>query len=124
MMFDLINAMDGWIGSAFNGPMHRFSFSNQTGHSGVSVEKLLRKYGIRLWGRRLEGEGELSFLVKVKQAEWAEYVLCSAGVPLSTQLLNENHRGIAGKVPTPWTEEGIGAHTLVDHTVDWLERII
>lgn len=116
--------MDGWIGSAFNGPMHRFSFSNQTGHSGVSVEKLLRKYGVRIWGRRLEGDRELSFLVKVKQAEWAEYVMCSAGVPLTTPLLNENHLGVAGKMPTPWTEGGIGAHTYVDHMVELLERIL
>jgi hypothetical protein len=88
---------------------------------------LLRQYGIRIWGREISDEEELAFLVKTKQAVWAEYILCRAGVPLTSKLLdprNEQYRlrHPPGAMPKPWTERGIGPYSFVDHVVDWLYR--
>lgn len=126
---DLINWMDGAVGQLTNGSMHRFTYSNATGFRGVDVEMLLRQYGIRVWGREVISDEELALLVKQRQAVWAEYILCRAGVPLTSALLdprNEQYRRrhAPGTMPPPWTERGIGAHSFVDHVVDWLNRVI
>ncbi|MCB0105537.1 MAG: hypothetical protein KDE53_06505 [Caldilineaceae bacterium] len=129
MVPDLIDAIDGWSGRWLHGPMHRFSFLRAGDFSGADVEKLLRQYGIRIWGRELDHPEELAFLVKKRQAHWAEYLLCRAGVPLTCTLLDPRHAQIrnqhlANSMPTPWTERGIGPHSLVDHVVDWLDRLL
>ncbi len=90
---------------------------------------LLRQYGIRVWGREVGNADEIAFLVKQKQAVWAEYVLCRAGVPLTGTLLdprNEQYRyhHAPNSMPTPWSAKGIGPHSLVDHVVDWLYRLL
>ncbi len=124
---DLPDWLDGLFGQLLHGPMHRFSFSKNAGFSGSDVEHLLRQYGVRVWGREMDDPAELALLVKQRQAIWAEYVLCRAGVPLTCKLLDPRNAGYsatkpAGSMPTPWTETGIGAHTLIDHLVDWLDR--
>jgi hypothetical protein len=107
--------------------MHRFTYSNATGFRGVDVEMLLRQYGVRVWGREVIDDEELALLVKQRQAVWAEYLLCRAGVPLTGNLLdprNEQYRyrHAPQSMPTPWSKEGIGPHSFVDHVVDWLNR--
>jgi hypothetical protein len=109
--------------------MHRFTFSTGGDFSGTEVEMLLRQYGIRVWGRELNHAGELAFLVKQAQAEWAEYVLCRAGVALTCQLLNPRNaeyrlRHEYQSMPRPWTKRGIGPHSFVDYVVDWLDRLV
>lgn len=126
---DLINWLDGVTGQLIHGQLHRFTFSTATGFTGVDVERLLRQYGIRIWGRAISTEEELAFFVKVKQAIWAEYLLCRAGVPLTSQLLdprNAHYRQshALGSMPTPWSERGIGLHSFVDRTVDWIDRLL
>ena len=127
LFIDLLNPIDGYTGRFLHGPMHRFSFSTHGDFTGAQVEKLLRQYGIRIWGRELDNDDELAFLVKRSQAVWAEYILCRAGVPLTCQLLdprNEQYPIFHDSMPTPWQEKGIGPHTLVDHIVDWLDRLL
>lgn len=126
---DLIDAVDGWIGRLQYGPMHRFSFLRAGDYTGAEVEKLLRRYGIRVWGRELDHPTELAFLVKQRQAIWAEYILCRAGVPLTCALLDPRNsqyqaRHVPQAMPTPWDARGIGPHSLVDHVVDWLDRLL
>ena len=125
----ILDAIDAVTGRLAHGPMHRFTFRRGGGFTGAQVEMLLRQYGIRVWGREMDDKDELAFLVKRSQAVWAEYILCQAGVPLTGPLLdprNEEyrHRHPQGAMPTPWTERGIGPHTLVDHLVDWLYRLL
>lgn len=125
---ELIHPLDGLIGKWLHGPMHRFCFARGAGFTGVEIEMLLRRYGIRIWGREIEDEDEVAFLVKQRQAVWAEYILCRAGVPLTSTLLdprNEQYRQhhAPGAMPTPWSNDGIGAHSFVDHVVDWLVRL-
>ena len=129
MLPDLIDPIDGWYGRLWHGPLHRFSFLRDGGFTGAQVEQLLQQYGIRIWGRELDDATELAFLVKQKQAIWAEYVLCRAGVPLTSKLLDPRNaqyrqRHGAGTMPTPWSPSGIGPHSLVDHVVDWLNRLL
>ncbi|MEZ4861437.1 MAG: hypothetical protein R3C14_09025 [Caldilineaceae bacterium] len=126
---DLINWLDGVTGELAHGPMHHFTFSTGSGFTGIEVEMLLHQYGIRIWGREIVSEDELALLVKQRQAVWAEYILCRAGVPLTCKLLDPRNaqyrqRHAPGSMPTPWTAEGIGPHTMVDHIVDWLYRLI
>jgi hypothetical protein len=90
---------------------------------------LLRQYGVRVWGREVIDDEELALLVKQRQAVWAEYLLCRAGVPLTSPLLdprNEQYRlrHVPGTMPTPWTEHGISARSFVDHVVDLLNRVV
>lgn len=124
---DIIDAIDGWIGKLTHGPMHRFAFSRLGAFTGAEVEMLLRQYGVRIWAREITDPNEIAFCVKQRQAVWAEYILCRAGVPLTTELLdprNEQYRQrhIPGSMPTPWSEHGIAPHTFVDHVVDKLYR--
>lgn len=69
------------------------------------------------------------FVVKRKQAVWAEYLLCRAGVPLACDLLDprnaeypEQHP--VDSMPVPWTEKGIAAVTLIDHFGEWLAKVV
>ena len=122
---EIINPLDGLWGRATHGPMHRFSFATGAGVTGGAVEKLLRTYGIRIWGREMDDPDERAFLVKRSQAVWAEYLLCRAGVPLTCPLLDPRNAmyavdHIGDPMPEPWDRKGIGAHSLVDHVVDWL----
>lgn len=126
---DLVDTLDGWLGQLMNGPMHRFTFSSAGDFSGVEVEMLLRRYGIRVWGREMNVPGELALLVKRRQAVWAEYILCRAGVPLTCPLLDARNAAYRqhhapNTMPTPWDKQGIGPHTIIDHLVDWLNRLL
>ncbi|MFO7634329.1 MAG: hypothetical protein R6W76_17400, partial [Caldilinea sp.] len=84
---DIISPIDSLFGAARHGKMHRFAFESSSDFTGYKVEKLLRRYGVRVWGRKVSGT-QRSFLVKRSQAVWAEYVLCRAGVPLLKPLLD------------------------------------
>lgn len=126
---DIINWLDGAVGRVSHGPLHRFTFLRDGDFTGLQVEHLLQQYGIRVWQREFDNPDELGLHVKQKQAIWAEYLLCRAGVSLTSQLLdprNDTYRPNhpEGSMPEPWTAKGIGPHTFVDHLVDWLSRIL
>jgi hypothetical protein len=123
---DIISPLDTLFGAARNGKMHRFTFESSASFTGYKVEKLLRRYGIRVWGRKVSGT-QRSFLVKRSQAVWAEYVLCRAGVPLLGALIEprnaqypEHHP--KESMPDPWTEKGVPAISFVDHLGEWLAK--
>lgn len=54
--------------------------------SGHDIEQLLTQYGIEMWGAGF-AYGELFFRVRKSKAEWAQYVMLRAGVPLKHRLL-------------------------------------
>jgi hypothetical protein len=125
---EIVNPVDGLYARVVHGSMHRFSFATGAGVSGHQVEKMLRTYGIRIWGREMENPEERAFLVKQSQAKWAEYLLCRAGVPLTCPLLDPRNAQYAWDhagqpMPEPWDKKGIGAHSLVDRVVDLLARL-
>lgn len=125
---DVLSPIDELMARMKYGKMHRFSYYVTSAYNGYRVEKLLRRYGIRVWGRRVNGETR-SFIVRRKQAVWAEYLLCRAGVPLACELLDprnaeypEQHP--VNSMPIPWTEKGIPAITFIDHLGEWLASLI
>lgn len=125
---DILSPVDAGLARLRHGKMHRFSFFATSGFNGYKVEKLLRQYGIRVWGRQLNGEMR-SFLVKRNQAVWAEYILCRAGVPLAGELLDPRNADYPDQHPTssmpvPWTERGIPAISLIDHLGEWLAQLV
>jgi hypothetical protein len=56
-----------------------------------SIRPILHTYGIPTWGWGQQGS-EYFFQVKLRQANWAQYLLHQHGVPLSGQLLDEGRR--------------------------------
>lgn len=125
---DVIDRLDGLVGRWTHGPMHRFTFRADGGFAGIEVEHLLRQYGIRVWGREMDDPDERALLVKQSQAVWAEYILCRAGVPLTCALLDPRNavyqqRHAPNAMPIPWTERGIGPISIIDHVVDWIDRL-
>jgi hypothetical protein len=71
--------------TSYNAPTIRVS--RRSHWSGRDIERLLKRYGVRIWDRGLAGP-DLSFCVKRRQVRWAEYLLLRAGVPV-TSILNE-----------------------------------
>lgn len=115
-------------GTARYGKMYKIRYFITSAFNGYDVEKILRRYGIRVWGRERD-DVTRSLLVKQSQAEWAEYVLCRAGVPLAGELLNPKNADYAdmhadSPMPAPWSQNGIGAISVVDHLVDWMAKIV
>ena len=124
---DLINPLDGAWGRVTQGPMHRFTFHPASGFSGAEVEKLLGQYYIPIWGREMDDPEERAFLVKRAQANWAEYLLCRAGVPLTSPLLNPRNARFGERhdtMPTPWQSSGIHPYSFVSATVAWLDKLL
>lgn len=86
--------LDSFSLRAAHGAMHTFTF-RPGGHAGAlksrDVERILSERGIQIFSRTKIGAGELGFSVRSDQAEWAEYLLCRAGVNLTSPLLNPDH---------------------------------
>jgi hypothetical protein len=126
---DLINRIDGLQGQLVHGKLHRFTFLRAGDFTGADVEMTLRRYGIRVWEREVSDPDEIALSVKQRQAVWAEYILCRAGVLLTSELLdkrNSYYRDLhhPNSMPRPWNEQGIRSQTLIDHLVEWLYRIV
>ncbi|MBI5032337.1 MAG: hypothetical protein HZB51_17545 [Chloroflexi bacterium] len=64
------------------------------GWSGVQIEKLLNRYGIRVWGRGFTQDNYF-FRVKERQARWAEYLLMRRGIPVTSQLYDTRNADYA-----------------------------
>jgi hypothetical protein len=88
--------------------------------TGAKVEYILRQYGIKCYAREMADDRFLGLSVSDRQANWAEYILLSAGVPLLTEAVDGRNAGYAerrdGTMPTPWgVTVGPG---------DWMGRLI
>ena len=104
--------LDDGIATARHGGGVKLTWESGLGWSGGDVEMLLRKYGIRCWKRQYAhdmGTDEWGVVVGDAQAGWAEYILLSAGVPLTGPLVDEANRNVQpGDAPLPW---GVSAKT-------------
>jgi hypothetical protein len=90
-MQSLNQVLDGFSARAAFGPLHPFTFKPHGGVSPREVEKLLTERGIRVVERVRMSRHELGFSVPVAQAEWAEYLLCRAGVRVTSDLIDPRH---------------------------------
>ena len=85
-MLDIINPFDRLVGDIKNGPHATIEWDRQVG--GITVERILRQYGIALWGRGFtvncpeHPRGTLFCHVRAGQAYFAHDRLRRAGVPL------------------------------------------
>lgn len=128
-LIDVLSPIDELVARAQYGNMHRFTFVATAAFTGHKVERLLRHYGVRVWGRKIVDGSLRSFVVKQRQAVWAEYVMCRAGVPLVGELLDPRNAQYPDKhppasMPPPWTSKGIGAISLIDHLGELLARFV
>jgi hypothetical protein len=98
--------------------MHHFSWVEDT-RTGAQIEYILREYGIPCRRRKLKTGDGLS--VPLAQAKWAEYILLSAGVALTSPLLTDGRR--AATMPTSW---GVASRRvdLTGRLVDWLDTLL
>lgn len=117
MPFDLIDPLDGLIGRMAKGPMHRIVVG-QSSFTGHDIENILRRYGIRTWGREPSATDDMAFLVRSRQAAWAEYLLKRAGVPVLSSI-SESDAPLrhGGTMPAPGSKHGTNARTFVDIVV-------
>jgi hypothetical protein len=63
-----------------------------------TIRPILDSHGIDSWGWGKHG-GEYFFQVKLRQANWAQYLLQQNGVPISGQLLDEARRSAYRPAP-------------------------
>ena len=123
---DWINPLEAMLASLRYGRLHRFTFSTETGWLFYRAEVLLRKYHIPVYGREIVSDTEQGLQVRPAQAKWAEYILASAGVPLTCPLLdsrNDLPTGTTRKLPKPWTA-GSGATTFFGRCMDAMDNIL
>jgi hypothetical protein len=78
----------------------------ESGWRSFTIRPILEDHGIESWGWGKQGD-EIFFQVKLRQANWAQYLLRQNGVPISGQLLDEGKRSAyrptarRGVRPTP-----------------------
>ena len=69
--------------------------SRYSAWSGIEIERLLSRHGVRVWDRHISGD-DVCFSVKRRQVKWAEYLLLRAGVPVTSILFEPRN--------AEWTE--------------------
>jgi hypothetical protein len=89
--FDWISPLVALTETAIYGHGWTFYLDLNSGWTGAQCEELLRSKGVRVYGRCI-ANGDAFFQVPKKQAEWAEYLLLKAGVPLKYHLFSERNR--------------------------------
>jgi hypothetical protein len=97
--------------------------SRYSSWSGIEIERLLGRHGVRVWDRGISGD-DMIFCVKRRQVEWAEYLLLRAGVPVKS-LLNEprNLEWTEGYVPgSEPLKRNNQAQSIWDEFLRWLLR--
>jgi hypothetical protein len=64
-----------------------FYVPRNCGWRGIDLERMLEKYGVKIWDRGFTHEC-FTFRVKRRQANWAEYLLRRRGIPVSSLRFN------------------------------------
>lgn len=98
-----------FLRSATGSNCAKFSIPATADHNLVEVEKILRRYGIPVFGRTYDA-GHMYFSVKKRQASWAEYIMLNAGVELDNPTFDRRNPSYVGRhgpgwMPTPWAEQ-------------------
>ncbi len=84
--FDWISPLLGFLGDALNGPAYTFLIPYVSCPvSGHEISRMLRKRGVRSWGRMIVS-GTLMVSVRLEKARWAQQILEQAGVPMENPL--------------------------------------
>lgn len=104
---NLIDRIHGLLLTAKHGGSHAFRI-DRSKWTGAEVERLLKRYKIPVFGRRVTTNHAI-FLVSHKQAAWAEYVMLRAGIVPDGPLVNPKNAGWAarhapGQPPPAWAD--------------------
>ena len=84
--------MKGRVGKGRAQADHMFIWERGQGITGWDAECILRRYGVPVIGREYAARSPtVGVKVPGSQAVFAEYLLCRAGLALSTPLLNPAH---------------------------------
>jgi len=123
---------DGLLGlaseglSAAAGECHwTIRIPRDAGMSGGEIEQMLRSWYIPVFGRWFEmgDPGNICFSVPMRQANWAEYLLCRRGIPIAGQMFNAHNARATekyqGVMPTRWKGK-----RPVSSRRDWLDEIL
>lgn len=145
---DIIDRVEGWVstflnadwkGAASRGPTGLAGelgrcvvrsntwlvhIDRRSGWSGVETERLLKRYGVKVWDRGFT-QVTLWFRVKRRQANWAEYLLRRRGIPVVSEPFNPRNDlawwRYQGRMPAPWDARENGwLDKLADGVVRWL----
>lgn len=90
------------------------------GWTAQAIAALLVQYGVRLWGVSYFND-QITFLVKKRQAHWAQYVLLRAGVPLDEGLLDGSRANPGYRQAKAQQKEEGGT---LGKVIDWLVRLL
>lgn len=122
---DVFKGIDDAAAVARYGRGVRLTWERGHGFSGADVERLLRRYGVRVYARQYatkDGD-DYGVTVTTGQGRWAENILRRAGVPLTSPLIDESNRNVqAGRgMPREWRKDKpqkpVG---LAGRLLDWL----
>jgi hypothetical protein len=131
--FDIISRIGGWVSTFLRADWKRarergllagvaaeaghcltrsnaplIHFVRNAGWTGIEVERLLKQYGVPVFDRNFTGE-TLCFRVPLRQANWADYLLRRAGVPVVTMPISPSNISVwehyQGEMPPLWSGE-------------------
>jgi hypothetical protein len=103
----------------------RFYVPRDCGWSGIEMERLLQRYGVKIWDRDFTRDC-LTFRVKRRQANWAEYLLRRRGIPVVSQPFNPRNEEYArwhapGSEPPTGRRRSKQRHSLLDDIITLLK---
>ena len=108
---DLIDKLEGILSGIRHRDMGRqFAIPRADkggAHNLASVEEILGRYQIAVYGRGFDSKN-MYFLVKNRQAVWAEYILLRSGVTLMTDTVDGRNVGWAARhtgPPPAWKDK-------------------
>ncbi len=107
--YGLLGLLRELLRTATGGSSWRFYIPRQEGMSGWEIEKMLKEYGVAIWGRGFDADS-IYFSVKREQVNWAEYLLKRRGIAVTTMPYNPLNdlypqRHPSGSMPTPWSQK-------------------
>jgi hypothetical protein len=102
-----------------------FCVPRNCGWSGIEMERLLRRHGVKIWDRDFTHDC-LTFCVKRRQANWAEYLLRRRGIPVVSQPFNPRNaeyarRHAPGSEPRAHRQRSRRRQSLLDDLIALLE---
>jgi hypothetical protein len=106
--FDCISPLIALAETAIHGLGWTFYIDLDSGWTGARCERLLRSKGVKVYGRCI-AKGDAFWQVPKKQAEYAEYLLLKAGVPLKYHLFSERNRKYIGQSSVQTERGGLAA---------------
>lgn len=113
MDIDPVKWIDDILAIGQNGTGVKLTWLAGTAWRGAEVERILRRYGVRVYARQYttpDNKRDYGVTVRAKQADWADYLLRKAGVPVSSP--ERNVVAVTGAMPqakgTPAKPVGFG----------------